>query len=186
MRADADSRRFVLRRTTAAAHERLETLIGPITCLATYGRYLRGTYAFRAPLEAAASRRSFAQSNALPNWRPTLIAAELEGDMRDLDLDEPAVAHFEPPAKDWHALGVLYVLEGSNLGARVLEKEAKKLGLDATFGARHLSAQTSANWPAFLALLESCDLDEFDDVAQSAVRTFEYSCSAMTEISARG
>ena len=79
-------------------------------------------------------------------------------DACDLDLDGDAL------------YGVLYVLEGSALGSRVLFERAQALGLSATHGARHL-AQASAidSWRNFLTHLETgADLE----TAYRVMRTF--------------
>lgn len=59
------------------------------------------------------------------------------------------------------ALGWLYVAEGSNLGAAFLLKEAKKLGLSETFGARHLAAAPEGrglHWKTFIEALDGVRL----------------------------
>ena len=63
-------------------------------------------------------------------------------------------------------LGVLYVLEGSALGARLLLRRAEALGMNSKFGARHLALQTAmpTAWPNFLSILEAASLD----IAQEA------------------
>lgn len=59
------------------------------------------------------------------------------------------------------ALGWLYVAEGSSLGAAFLLKEAKKIGLSETFGARHLAASPEGrglHWKTFTAALDGVSL----------------------------
>jgi heme oxygenase len=53
------------------------------------------------------------------------------------------------------------VAEGSNLGAAFLLKEAIKLGLSETFGARHLAAAPEGrglHWKTFTAALDGVSL----------------------------
>ncbi len=64
------------------------------------------------------------------------------------------------------ALGWLYVSEGSNLGAAILSREAVKLGLSDSFGARHLSAHPEgrgSHWQRFIAALDALELSEEED-----------------------
>lgn len=64
------------------------------------------------------------------------------------------------------ALGWLYVAEGSNLGAAFLLKEAAKLGLSESFGARHLAAAPEGrglHWKTFTAALDAFDLSEAEE-----------------------
>ena len=70
----------------------------------------------------------------------------------------------------WSALGLAYVLEGSALGARLLDRQARALGLDAGFGARHLAAQTAdlAAWHTFLGALEAADPFDLDAASIAA------------------
>ncbi len=59
------------------------------------------------------------------------------------------------------ALGYLYVTEGSNLGAAFLIKEAKKIGLSESFGARHLAGAEEGrarSWRAFTNALDAVEL----------------------------
>jgi heme oxygenase (biliverdin-IX-beta and delta-forming) len=127
----------LLKSTTAPAHASLERrlrIAGPRPSLADYRRYLSGMYDFTAPLEA--------------RWRD--MAAELPP---DVELDKRCKAHLlradlaelqcrlgEPlqtscrvdlPRTDdaARALGTLYVLEGSTLGARWLLRHLAPLGI---------------------------------------------------------
>ena len=102
--------------------------------------------------------------------RLPLIAADLE----DLELAPP---YADPPAflPDLApdvpmALGWLYVAEGSNLGAAILRKEAAKLGLSDTYGARHLAPTPegpAAHWRAFTAGLDAVEMTA-DEEARAA------------------
>ena len=59
------------------------------------------------------------------------------------------------------ALGWLYVVEGSTLGAAFLFKAASKLDLDAAFGARSLAAHPDGrarHWKSFVAALDAMPL----------------------------
>jgi heme oxygenase (biliverdin-IX-beta and delta-forming) len=150
------SRRHILRGETARAHAALEAVVGPIDSLARYVRYLRGMHAFRAPVEAALGALEWPRT--FGTWRPTCIAPQLAADLADLQA-EPLPREAVPVLERSDLLGTLYVLEGSSLGARVIARDAQRLGLADTYGARHLSTQCGGleTWRGFLALLEDGD-----------------------------
>jgi protein TonB len=63
-------------------------------------------------------------------------------------------------------MGWLYVAEGSNLGAAFLLKEAVKLNLSGSFGARHLAGAPEGrglHWRTFTAALDSSQQQEMSD-----------------------
>lgn len=153
------SRRFLLREATAKAHAALEARVGALTSRGAYEAYLLGLHAFRAPVEPLLAA-------ALPGFTPDLIAAELAADLRDLGLRPIAPEPAPDVATPARALGALYVLEGSALGARVLLPQVATLGFDADHGARHLALQAKgAGWREFVARLDAADLDDADVIA---------------------
>ncbi|BAT59084.1 heme oxygenase [Variibacter gotjawalensis] len=169
-----------LRESTAAAHEHLENLVGELTDLAAYKRYLSGIYAFRQPIEVA-----WADSGWPPRfggWRPTMIASAMDRDLADLGLARPRP---EQPHLDTDfaaRLGTLYVLEGSSLGAKLLLRNVRMLGLAEDFGARHLSLQANADtWRSYLRLLEQDDEADPDAVIAAANETFAVAARAFTD-----
>lgn len=167
------SRRVFLRESTADAHAALDDMIGAFDSLSSYKTYLRGISAFRIPVETMLAGRTWPADLAF--WSKQTFGGLIRADLADLDLP----ADEEVPMPDIGAaredmLGMLYVLEGSALGARLLYRRAQALGLRADFGARHLAAQgeKSDRWPRFLHLLESADAIEIDRVAATSRATF--------------
>lgn len=167
------SRRLDLREKTSQAHTALEGLIGPLGSIADYQRYLQGMHAFRTPLEEWLSRLMWPA--VFGSWRPAMIGEALSADMGDFGL--------QPRSRndDWDAVadqdtifGTLYVLEGSMLGAQLLLKRARQLGLSEDFGARHLALQAamSENWRAFLTVLEQSTQFNDENSAKAANRAF--------------
>jgi heme oxygenase len=116
-----------------------------------------------------------------------------------LSEDLVDVSHERPdePAGTWpgtlceaESFGVLYVLEGSALGAHVLAKRAAAIGMTPCFGARHLAHQISQPhaWMAFIDLLTQIPMTPSDEelcVAAALVtferyqRAFEYMALAL-------
>jgi heme oxygenase len=149
------SRRHILRGETARAHAALEAVVGPIDSLPRYIRYLRGMQAFRAPIEA--SLGAVALPRMLGMWRPTCMAPEPAADLADLQAEPLPQQDSATDVDTSGLLGVLYVLEGSTLGARLIARDAQGLGLTHAHGARHLAMQIQSleTWRRFLALLEN-------------------------------
>lgn len=85
--------------------------------------------------------------------------------MSDLSLDPAPHLSAAAPVCRSQRLGLAYVLEGSALGAQILQRQARALGFDAGHGARHLAAQTDrpGRWQSFCLHLEAAA--PFDDVA---------------------
>lgn len=168
------ARRFALRSRTAAAHASLDASVGPLDSRDAYARYLRGLLAFRAPAEAAL---------AGAGWTPAPLAGLIAADMADLGISPRDTVAVAAPAGGSAALGLAYVLEGSALGARLLDRQARALGLDAGFGARHLAAQTAdlAAWHAFLGALEAADPFNLDAASAAADAAFAAAESAFAD-----
>lgn len=167
------SRRFALRERTSHEHTSLDQLVGPVNSLSSYRRYLLGLCVFRIPAEAALAQVRLPTSFGA--WRPHAIADLIEADMSDLKLAMPGESgrRIERPRGIGELAGLLYVLEGSALGARLLVRQAGAIGLDARFGARHLSAQAaSGNWRSFLDILENLEPFDLDGAVIAARSTF--------------
>jgi heme oxygenase (biliverdin-IX-beta and delta-forming) len=148
------SRRAAFRSETAEPHAALERVVGAIETAPSYARYLKGLHAFRAPVEAAFDGFDW---SGFGDWRPTQIAQALAQDLADLGLDPVPSRHVPVIADRDSAFGVLYVLEGSSLGAKLIYRDALRLGLSKENGARHLEIQATGveTWRGYLALLDA-------------------------------
>ncbi|MFT4253833.1 MAG: biliverdin-producing heme oxygenase [Caulobacter sp.] len=166
--ADAQTLAKRLKAGTTATHERLDKSImagRPFEDRERYGRFLDVQLRFHRDIDGLYQRPELAAR--LPELDERRRLAAIEADRADLglpppeDLPAPAFsAEVEPDLAT--ALGWLYVAEGSNLGAAFLFKAAAKLGLDATFGARHLAGHPdgrAAHWRQFTAALDAAGLD---------------------------
>lgn len=177
--------RFFLRQRTSAVHAKVDALVGDLDSKERYVAYLLGLLSFREPIEAML--RSKASQPFLRGWRPAPISASIRADLRDLKISVPERVVLQPPlAEESHSvsamLGILYVLEGSALGARQLYMRAAALGFSGTFGARHLAHQIEdkQRWRSFLNLLESHDPIEADATAQASLAAFEFALEAFS------
>lgn len=126
-----------------------------------YRAFLANSYRFRGAVEPACAGIGF--------WSVPRLLGLLARDLRDLGVGRlPAI---RPPMRisgASAALGALYVLEGSALGARLLLRRAAALGFDGSFGARHLALQVAdpTRWRRFLLLLETmADIDRAEALA---------------------
>lgn len=170
------SLRSLLRAETAKIHAALDTAIGPFDSLPSYKNYLKRQFLFRQPLEALLSQRGL--PGRFGAWQPKRIARLLADDMEDLGVAlpvHPGTSARPASGDDASLLGMLYVLEGSSLGARLLYKRAIELGLSESQGARHLAPQEDDNirWQEFLTILEETDISEWAQASGAAVATFE-------------
>lgn len=163
--------RWFLRAQTADAHASLDTLIGQFHDRQGYLRYLEGLFRFRAPIERAIAGLKWPEGTGV--FRPSRLARAIGADLDDLGARVPAAPQVRLDLSGAGLLGVLYVLEGAALGARVLIKRAEALGFDGRFGARHLAlAVGGASWAGFLALAGAqTDIDR-DRAAAASLATF--------------
>jgi len=179
-------RRWDLKAATAPYHERIDrlgSLYGMFNSLDAYRKYLEATWHSRLALETLLDvsdlRRVFS------DWDNHKIQSELQMDYADLsdgeELKKPELQFDAGAPVDLpSAIGTLYVLEGSALGATLLIQKARLLGLGAGYGARHLEKQVGnlAGWKKTVSLLETMSLDEKDEercieAAIDSFRTFE-------------
>ncbi|MFN3636004.1 MAG: biliverdin-producing heme oxygenase [Rhizobium rhizophilum] len=175
---DLPPRRSALKEATWSAHMALDALVGSFGTAADYRCYLAGIAAFRLPVEAWLSKNSLPP--AFSDWQPGFVRDELKADLADLDTPEPPDGRpFSPPEGEG-VVGLLYVLEGSSLGARLLAKRAEALGFSAEFGARHLFSQARnfSNWRAFSERMEIVRGYDARAAAHWANTAFDYARDA--------
>jgi heme oxygenase len=165
------SRAKRLKAATSPVHEGVDSSIMSAASFATldgYKRFLRIQYLFHRDVEALYADARL--RDAFPDLASRCRMARVIDDMDDLGLDLPAAETpafaLDAPADLGTALGWLYVVEGSNMGAALLRKEAQKLALSDTFGARHLApaeAGPAPHWRAFTAALDAVPLSEGEE-----------------------
>lgn len=171
-----------LREKTHAAHERLDNRITgaePFSSRERYGLFLQVQYRFHRDIEALYLNPALQE--LLPDLASRRRQDLIVADLVDLGLGIPGSSR--PPAFGAApdiatALGWLYVAEGSNLGAAVLLKRAKEMGLSADFGARHLAGHPEGrglHWRTFTAALDSVQLNDEEEarVISGGVDAFE-------------
>lgn len=169
-------RRFALKRATDEAHARVEAVVqaaGMFGSLDGYRRYLAATWVMRDKFERLLDMNGAVR--VWPAWPGRRVAGIAAQDMQDLGLPPPPVDKI-PPSRltDGELLGVLYVLEGSCLGARILVRMVASLGLSDCFGARHLHVQAADTgaWRSFLAVLDATEQPPCHDTARAVFAEF--------------
>jgi heme oxygenase len=133
-------------------------------------------HAFVANVESA-----LASAVLGPSWRPWRDPARtgwLDEDLAALGLAPLPPGPVLPIETDADAAGVLYVIEGSALGATQLVGDARALGhqpgAGATFLHRHGGFGAGKRWRAFVQCLEVADFDVAAERAmlEAAARAF--------------
>ncbi|MCC8362979.1 biliverdin-producing heme oxygenase [Lysobacter sp. A6] len=166
-----------LRGATGSAHVRLDARFAlGIRNTVHYRTYLLGMHAFVANAE-----RALADAKLGPTWgawRDPARASWLVEDLAVLSLDALPESPRIAIDSDADAAGLLYVIEGSALGATQLVGDAQALGhgpgTGATFLFRHGGLGAGKRWRAFVAALERADFDGAGErsMLESAARAF--------------
>lgn len=170
------SRTKRLRAATRSAHENIDNRImaaQPFASAENYVRFLVMQFWFHKAVDPLF--RDARLADMLPDLEGRRRFDLIVADFADLGLPVPVLMDdAEPvtiPGDIATALGWLYVVEGSNLGAAVLLKEAAKLGFSDRFGARHLAGHPAGrglHWRTFNAALDAVDLSAEEEVASIA------------------
>lgn len=166
------SRTKRLKAATRQAHEELDGFImsaKPFESRENFGKFVKTQHLFHSDLDAFFSNETL--DALLPDLKGRRRLDFIAQDLHDLGLGQPETpaARFQANDQDFdlpEALGWLYVVEGSNLGAAFLLKDAAKLGLDETFGARHLAGAPEGrglHWRTFVAALDAVPLDQDEE-----------------------
>lgn len=176
------SRAKRLKAATRGAHGGLDTFImqaKPFESRDNYGKFVETQYLFHRDLDVFFANDVL--DGLLPDLKGRRRLSMIEQDLADLGraLPETETPRFtgETPFDLPEAMGWLYVVEGSNLGAAFLLKDAAKLGLNEEFGARHLAGAPEGrglHWRTFTAALDDIELstEEEERVVEGAKAAF--------------
>ncbi|QIB36369.1 biliverdin-producing heme oxygenase [Ancylobacter pratisalsi] len=175
--AEPQTRAKRLRAATNALHERVDHAVmaaKPFATKESYVRFLRFQYRLHRHVEPLYADPSM--QILLPDLSSRSRLAALEQDFADLGLSLPEAA-FGPELPKAEALGWLYVVEGSNMGAAFLAKDAARIGFSDTFGARHLAGHAEGrglHWRRFTTALDTVDLTEEEDKRAQAAAALAF------------
>lgn len=170
-----------LRAATHEAHERLDHRImaaAPFASRERYGMFLIVQHEFQVAVDPL--YRAARLSDLIPDLATRRRLNLVRQDMVDLGRMPPPLKFDDDyPVDVPNALGWLYVAEGSNLGAAFLLKEAGRIGLSETFGARHLAGALEGrgrHWRSFTDALDAVELPEDKEqaVVEGAVEAFAH------------
>lgn len=168
-----DSRAKRMKAATRLDHQRIDDRImaaSPFSSLENYSRFVRLQY--RVHHAVSPLFESAALGKLLPDLAQRNRLELVRQDARDLGLSLPAPAESTGTPQDTAtALGWLYVVEGSNLGAAFLLKAAAALGLSETHGARHLAGHPEGrglHWRTFTTALDEVPLNASEEAAAIA------------------
>lgn len=184
-----------LKQGTSSTHESLDRRImslEPFSDRERYALFLRTQLRLHQAVSGWYQHTELQQRLPLLKDRDRLSAVQL--DCADfglsdeaLEQDQMAVLTVIPTDPD-QAIGWLYTVEGSNLGAAFLLKYAKThLQLSEAFGARHLAAHKDGrglHWRQFKAALDALALDEQQQQAalQGAQDAFAFARANVEEL----
>jgi len=169
-----------LRTVTRPAHERLEGSLGLTEDfdIKSYSNVLARFYGFWVGWQPRVAGLLQDEVLLQPRRRLHLLAADLE----KLGVSPQArralpVCPLVPLRDGVEALGSLYVLEGSSLGGRVIERNVERClgraGRESSTYFRCYGVETGAMWRALLLRLDAVPSAHIERVGQGALATFE-------------
>ncbi len=169
--------RFFLKDATAKSHLKLDTLVSQLDLSTKTGllAFLKMHALALSAIEPFLSANGV--SKLLPDWNERTRLGAAQNDLRALgecgELSQPPVFKSEATIPD--LLGMLYTIEGSRLGARVLHQQAGEHCIAG--GSQFLQHGLGKKfWPTFLGVLEGHDMkaNEAESAAHSANRIFNF------------
>lgn len=177
------SLRARLRAATADAHAALDATAGAlgVRTRTGYGAFLSASAAGLTPLELALERGGV--GDWLPDWPRRVRRYALAQDLTALDLSPLPVAPAPTPPFA-AAVGMLYVLEGSRLGARFLSRQVR--AADPGLPLAYLTHGEDADlWRTFTAWMEAIPRVGFqaDDAEAGARYAFQCFSDAFGRVS---
>ena len=173
-----------LRTATRPAHDALEGGLGLMNehlGLESYTGILARLYGFWRGWQPQVASLFQDEPFLRPRRRLHLLAADLAAlGVTATALETLPVCPLTPLGDDREALGSLYVLEGSTLGGRLIQRNVTRcLGLEGRASCSYFTgygADTGAMWRAFLARLEEASAADMKRVGGGATATFERIC----------
>ncbi|AVQ04064.1 heme oxygenase [Caulobacter segnis] len=141
-----------LRAATSSDHAALDAMAAALDfeSVSGYGRFLSASAAALTPLELALELAGV--EAWIGDWPERSRRATLARDLAAMGLPSPPITVPSTPSRAF-GVGLLYVLEGSRLGARFLARRVRRAGPDLPIG--YLTHGDDADlWRSFLAWLE--------------------------------
>lgn len=164
------SRRAILKRATDSSHRALDAAAATFELenVDHYRSFLEASAAAILPLEALLTASDVVAY--CPDWSKRARSRGITHDLAWVQGQARPLALERPPLSPSEVFGMLYVLEGSRLGARVLVNRVNEGARAAT---HYLGANDSSLWRSFLQELESATaLTDMDSACDAARYTF--------------
>lgn len=153
--------REMLRAEGGALHQQVDAAFGryALQTRPDYTAFLQAHAQALIGLEDLLERSGI--QRLLPDWPERRRTQALGADLQRLHADQPEAVVIQRLLDEGECWGVAYVLEGSRLGSRLLDRHAGESPDDAVRDARaylgHVPPQGA--WPAFLARLDTAGGD---------------------------
>jgi heme oxygenase len=189
----------LLKTVTSSTHESLDQRImraAPFSGRQRYRQFLRMQYRFHWLLSPLFTDKAL---NHLLDLEGSCRLQQVASDCLDLKMTSEQLAkevsnitplqgnnsHLD--ISTFEALGWLYTIEGSNIGAAFLFKFAKKLGFDENFAASHLSGHPEGrgkHWRKVKSKLDTLSLSpsEREQACIGAQRAFDFVRAQVEEL----
>jgi heme oxygenase (biliverdin-IX-beta and delta-forming) len=176
-----------LRTHTCSHHERIEQVldIRSVRSSRAYLQLLKGFYGFYAPYESKLLAHAGQLAKAGVDLSKRLKTQSIRDDLRSMGVGEEQITRLPlceqlPNLPAWHhALGAMYVTEGSTLGSQVITRILRDRcicdgELRMTFLTGYAS-KTGMMWRAFVDVLNSVELSvsERQEVLATAAQTYD-------------
>ncbi|MET3664386.1 biliverdin-producing heme oxygenase [Caulobacter sp. 1776] len=163
-----------LRAATSASHAALDDVVSGwrIDTPRGYGAFLTASAIALAPMELALERAGVAEW--LPDWPQRGRRAVLAKDLVAMGLDVPPSSPCFVPSRDFGA-GLLYVLEGSRLGARFLARRVRAAGAGLPL-AYLAHGEEEDLWRTFLTWLDAIPKVGFETDAAERGARYGFQC----------
>ena len=177
--------RGLLRNETAKQHERLHrhpyfaALLNGTLTIDAYRRLLARLFGYHVPIELSLRKLDENRLGLGKDLDQSERLHLLEQDLQDLGFSEgemrrlPLSMHHLPLDSSAHALGVIYVLEGSALGGRLIHRHLGRLLEGRASGRRFFAGQgvaAATRWQLVCRRLEQCT--DVPALIASATATF--------------
>ena len=152
-------------------HDILDNLVmsmKPFESQDNYKKFLQAQYEFHKAVLPIYHNQAIASQ--FDNLAELSRFERVKQDMADLGVS-PFDSQIPSPNFDNNeAIGWLYCVEGSNVGAAILYKEAGKIELDETHGASHLAAHPDGRMPHWRATKAKIDALVLDNTAKQQAK----------------
>ncbi|MCL1623725.1 biliverdin-producing heme oxygenase [Moraxella sp. Tifton1] len=153
-------------RTTHDAVDHLVMSMQPFANHDNYRKFLQAQFEFHKTVHPIYQNQKLASQ--FDDLAQLSRLDRVKSDMKDLAVEAYDKDIEQPSYDEDEAVGWLYCVEGSNVGAAILYKEAGKIDLTDDFGASHLAAHADGRMPHWRSVKAKIDALPFDEQQRQA------------------